>query len=500
MGSCAISLFYIFSCYLNPDEAVHFSAARSNSWSGAYEASLAVTHPPLFILILHGILFFGRTEFALRLPSLISVAAALWITFAWLRRSFGEIFALSGLLFMAFSPMTISAASEVRQYGVLLFFVCAALYATERMFSERSARWTLAQGFFLLGALLTHYIALVVIAAIGAYTVIRFVSMSAPRRVVFTFAGSHFVLSAVLAFLYFSQIRTLIAPTGATDYLRRYYYQPGQETAFGFVGRMVSRTFGHAIGMNRLSLLPLLLFAAGLAAIVLGRTKSSKVRAVLIASPFVVGFAAGVLSVFPFAGSRHQAYLLPFLAAGIAASLGWLDRRAAVSMLLAGLIVAAPLWVMRAVPDNNIQILRKNDMREAVRDIHRDIPAGSTLFVDYSTRAELEYYLAKNDPQLDALHGRPTVEWLGGYRVVVPENYLWSFKSGEVLPQMNKAAGVLHLSSSQPLWIFWTGWVEASLVSGLSPGLVSSAKEFGHTSLIRTTCYGGYGIERLVCD
>ncbi len=180
--------------------------------------------------------------------------------------------------------------------GSYSFFVCAALYATERMFGERSARWALAQGLFLLGALLTHYIALVVIGAIGAYTVIRFLSMGAPRRVVFTFAGCQLVLCAVLTFLYFSQIRTMIAPTGSTDYLQPYYYLKGQESAAGFVWRMVLRTFGHAIGMNRLALVPLLLFAAGLAAIAMGRSKSTKISAVLIISPFVVGFAAGFVA------------------------------------------------------------------------------------------------------------------------------------------------------------------------------------------------------------
>ncbi len=138
-------------------------------------------------------------------------------------------------------------------------------------------------------------------------------------------------------------------------------------------------------------------------------------------------------------------------------------------------------------------------MREAIGEIHRDVPAGSTLFVDYSTRPELEYYLAKNDPQVDALHRRPTTEWLGGYRVVVPEDFLWSFKPSEVLAQINESANALHLSSGEPVWIFSTGWLEPSPLRRLSPALVSSEKEFGHTSLIRTTCYGGNESGRLAC-
>ena len=91
------------SCYLNPDEALHFDVARPSRWLWAFQASRTVTHPPLFVLALHGILFFGRTELTLRLPSLIGGTAALWLAFAWLRRSLGELLALAGLGFMALS-------------------------------------------------------------------------------------------------------------------------------------------------------------------------------------------------------------------------------------------------------------------------------------------------------------------------------------------------------------------------------------------------------------
>src|ERR1700722_19379654 len=66
----AIRLAYAGSCYLNPDEAEHFGAARPASWLGAYRAALTLAHPLLFILVLHGFLVFGRTELILRFPSL----------------------------------------------------------------------------------------------------------------------------------------------------------------------------------------------------------------------------------------------------------------------------------------------------------------------------------------------------------------------------------------------------------------------------------------------
>jgi hypothetical protein len=42
----AIRLVYAGSCYLNPDEAEHFGAARASSWLATYKASLVLAHPP----------------------------------------------------------------------------------------------------------------------------------------------------------------------------------------------------------------------------------------------------------------------------------------------------------------------------------------------------------------------------------------------------------------------------------------------------------------------
>ena len=159
LAAFAVRLAYASACYLNPDEAQHFNAARPNSWVGAYKAACLLAHPPLLIMLLHAILFLGRTELILRVPSLVGGTVALWLTFAWIRRTLGASPALAGLLFMAISASAISASTEVRQYGLLLCFVCGALYATQRAVSESSTRYAIVQGLFLVGAVLTHYTA-----------------------------------------------------------------------------------------------------------------------------------------------------------------------------------------------------------------------------------------------------------------------------------------------------------------------------------------------------
>src|SRR5208282_4793947 len=141
--------------------------------------------------------------------------------------------------------------------------------------------------------------------------------------------------------LYFGHVRGVIpfGPGKSMDYLQPFYYD-GRETPLGFGWRSLSRTFTYAVGNRPFAFLFVLVFLAGLTALLAGRTKTPPLMAFLVISPFAVGFAAAVFQVFPFGGSRHQTYLLPFLAAGISAGLAWLPRGWPVPLLLLGVVIA----------------------------------------------------------------------------------------------------------------------------------------------------------------
>lgn len=484
----AIRLAYAGSCYLNPDEGEHFGAARSDSWFGAFKAALQLAHPPLFILVLHGTLFFGRSELIVRLPSLLFGTTALGLTFLWIRRTLGDIAALAGLGFLALSPAAVSASTEVRQYGLLLCFVCGALYATERTFSERSGKWAIIQGLFLLGALLTHYTAVIVLISLGIYALLRLPSGGMPRGIVVTLITSQFVLAALLGCLYFVQIRRSMVfhSGGGLDYLQHYFYTAARETWLGFVWRAFFGTFHYVVDAHALALPFMLVFAAGVAALLAGRTKAPSLLGVLVISPFVVGFAIAVFRVFPFAGSRHQTYLLPFLAAGISAALGWLPRGWAVPLLLLGVIIA-PLWVIHSRPENDPLVMPITNMTAAIDYIGRTIPRGSPLFTDEMSRDVLGYYLARNNTSLGGLSSAAGVEEsLGGYRVVVPgTTSVTDFRGPEVVEQVTDSARALGVPPSDPLWVVSVAWKGPSLSSRLPAGRDHEGREFGEISVIR---------------
>jgi hypothetical protein len=486
----ALQFAYANWCYLNPDEAAYFRFARPNSWHGAYEGSLLVSHPPIFLLILHGMLLLGRNELILRLPSLIGGTVALWFAFAWLRRSLGEITAIAGLLVMALSPAAVSASSEVRPYGLLLCFVCCSLYATERMFSDCSFAWTVGQGCFLLAAMLTHYTAIVAVASICAYTLLRSYLRGVPRRILSAIIIIQVVIVAVLVWQYFGVVRGAIpfGPGLAAGYLRPYFYNADRETPIGFVWRMLTGTFLRVAGRGRSAFITIPVFLAGLTAILAGRTKAQRLFTVLIISPFIVGLAGGVLEIFPFAGSRHQSYLVPFVAAGLSASLAWVHGRLAVRLLLAATVIAVPFKIIRIVPDNDRRIFAKRDMTSAIEYLRRTITPGTPLLVDIETRETLEYYLAKNDKDLEISAKRGVEEWLGGYRVVTPRELVWAFRATELPSQAANSAQELGLHPGDPFWVVSASWLDEPLASRLSTQRKCAAKEFGRISVIETGC------------
>jgi len=481
----AVRVAYSASCYLNPDEAQHFDAARPATWIGVFRESHRLAHPPLFIFVLHAMLVLGRSELILRLPSIAGGTAALWLTFAWIRRTVGRIPALAGLLFMAISPAAISASTEVRQYGLLLFFVCGSVYATERALSQRSTNWAIIQGIFLLGALLSHYTAPVVILSVDVYVMLRYIAGGVPRRVLFTFVCGQLVLAAVLGWLFLSYIHHAVVFSPASLlYLKKFYYVPSEERLLHFTRRSFVETFSYMVSEKR-AILSMFVFVAGVAALLTGRTKAPRLMAVLIFTPFIAGFGTAIFRVLPFAGSRHQTYLLPFLAAGFAAAVAWIPRKLVVPLLLAG-VVYAPLWIARTPPDNSQRTVPMMDMTAAINYIHQVVPRNAPLFMDLKTRFILKYYLGGHDPNLDSWP-RGNDEKFGDYPVIAPRTFGWVFSPKDALTRVNEAAKDLGVPRGQPLWVVSVAWLDwEALASGLSAGDYRSAKEFGAISVIET--------------
>ncbi len=157
---------------------------------------------------------------------------------------------------------------------------------------------------------------------------------------------------------------------------------------------------------------------------------------------FLAGLGASIVQVFPFAGSRHQTYLLPMIAMGVSAVVSWIRARVALAIILLSGIMA-PLWVARAMPENNPRTMPLDDMTSAIRCVKRMVPLGSAMFVDYQTRYVLRYYLTRNDPTVG--HAL----WAGSRRTAcrLPGNRTKRVREGL---QSKRSDRIMHTSSSRP--------------------------------------------------
>jgi Dolichyl-phosphate-mannose-protein mannosyltransferase len=472
----ALRAFYAVSCYLNPDEGQHFHAARPDSWAGTVKAALLLAHPPLFILVVHAFLFLGRSELIVRLPSLLGGTAALWLAFAWMRRMLGEIPALTGLLFLAVSRASIAASFEIRQYGLLLFFLCGALYATERALTERSTGWTVVQGLCLLGATLTHFSAPVAIVSIDLYFLLRWLNARTSGRILLTFAVSQLIVGVIFVLLYVQQSPQFRAFD--LNYLERYYPGPA-ETPLRFAKRALVDTFGYLVN-QREAYIAMLAFLAGIVALLSGRTKAPRLLALLIASPFAVGLILACMHKLPFAGSRHQTYLLPFVAAGFAAAIALLPRRPALVLLLLAAAIA-PVWVVHIPLDNDARNMRIGNMTAALNYIDQNVPRSAPIFVDEKTRWILGYHLGRYDATLDSPLLLKDHAEIGGRRVISPG--IWVFNQ-DAIAQSNKAARAAGLPPGDPIWIVSIAWLEPPLTERIHNGTILGERSFGSISVI----------------
>lgn len=149
------------------DEAYSYLLAKR----GVFEIiSLTVRDfsPPLYYLVLHfWINIFGKSEIALRSLSLVFYWAATYVGFLFLNNIFKMNLKKSFfyLLFVAFNPLLLYFAFEVRMYSMFAFFATLSFYA---LYKKNGPLYLLAT---ILG-LYTHYF--MVFAVVAQYFAFRY--------------------------------------------------------------------------------------------------------------------------------------------------------------------------------------------------------------------------------------------------------------------------------------------------------------------------------------
>jgi Dolichyl-phosphate-mannose-protein mannosyltransferase len=455
--------------FLNLDEAMHFLAANKYSLAEAYRASLGLAHPPLLILLLNIWRRLGSSELFLRLPLVVAGTIVCWIFFKWLTRILGPAVGWCGFVLVGFLPPFVELSAEVRQYPLLLCFMMAASYILDLALTQSSAGKMAAFFAFLYLAMLTHFSAILFAAAAGAYSLWRLIITRQRRHLVMAWLAGQAAALWLFIFLYRTQISRLkgsIAAQHMQVLLSNSYFHRGHDHLIWF---LIARTFGvfqYTFGQLVVGDIAGVLFLVGIVLLVRGKQgqeqpgPSPRQFGFFLVLPFLINWAAATMNLYPYGGTRHSAFLMPFAVAGVSPAVAKLAREK-FALTSGGAILIVAICQLLGVP-HRPYMLREDqhrvNMTQAINAIRQRVSAEDTIFVDFQTSFLLRFYLCPDAIPLGLPDAPLRTYPCDGYRVVSTDSDTTILTADTFLRPWNDLKRTGNLKPGQTVWIFQAGW------------------------------------------
>ena len=473
LAGFVVRVWRAYGTFLNPDEAMHFQAANQTSWDLAYRASLTLAHPPLLVLFLHAWRWLGTSEVVLRLPSVVAGTVFCWLAYKWASVLFPPAVAWITFTLTIFLPSTIDLSSEVRQYALMLAFAMASAYLLERALKTDSVAVMLGSGLTLWLALGFHYSAFLFAAAIGAYALVRMLERPPSVGVVVVWGVAQALGIGLGYFFYVTQLSKLNAGDAGSGrvyewlsaYLPNSYFVPGKINPLLFIFARTGGVFQYAFGQAVVGDAAYLLFMAGIILVLRKRSDaqiSTRQLSLLLILPFVVNCGAALAAAYPYGGTRHSAFLLPFALAGVALTLAHVLRYRVAAGISVALMVAlfCNLFASHRQPYMSRQDHSVAHMRDALAFIRGQIPPEDTIFTDHQGSLMLRHYLCEQRPITINLQvpGFRSYE-CGGHRVVTPETAVgFTFTPRSFSDRWQAFVLNYKLPPGTSVWVAQIGW------------------------------------------
>ena len=331
--------------FFTPDEALHVEIASAPTALEVYRLSLNNAHPPLFALLLHFWKSVAAGDAALRLLPVIFGTLMLPPLFAWARRLFGVHAALIALAFAAFLPSVVLVTAELRGYALMLCMIAAALAALERALDDRSPGWMLGFGALSVLAVSSHYAAIRFAAAAFVYSAARLASSKPPRSLVVAWLGAQGALAALGLVFYRTHLSRLsggaLEAEARSTWLAETYLDAAGLSPLAFLGRQTISLFHYLFESTPTGVAALALFLFALFLLSRGRRPA----ALLLGVPVALAAIGGLLSVYPYGGTRHSIDLVIFTAAGAAFALARLTRERDWAVYAAAALLAPAAFI-----------------------------------------------------------------------------------------------------------------------------------------------------------
>lgn len=496
------------SGWLNPDEIIHFMAGDQPTLAAVCREGLTCQHPPVHYLLNFFWRHVGRSDFVLRIPSLLMGTALLWVVFRSLSRTLGRTAGLIGLGLFTFAPEIVLVSTEVRGYAILLLLVFGALACLVRAFEEESTLMMAAFTGLLLLALLTDFSAIMFALAVGAYALMVIVRRRPGPRVRNVWLAGQVLVLALCIVLYVTQISRLqnfgAQQFAREDWLRASYFHPGKDSILLFPFRNTLALFQFMFSSRLLGVPALLLFVAGLVLLWRQREPTRPGRpeyALLVLLPFVVADVIALTGATPYGGTRHS--LLPgaFGFVGVSYALARIldrrrtaepARRACLGPVLLGVLVLGPAWSLtaRTAPDWYIapQDQRRELMTRAMDYVRQVTPANRIVFGDEQSQVLLTWYLCPGQVRRAKLSPKGFLEFdCPEYRLVSPAVWTFTVDSSEYVVRREFADEFFRLREAYNLkpgdsvCVVSAGWGEnlATKLSRRHPVSYPGLRRFG---------------------
>ncbi len=474
-GGFLLRVWAASGTFLNPDEALHLLLAHADSFALAYRASLSTAHPPLLILVLYFWRTLGNSEFVLRIPSVIAGTVFCWMVFKWMTYIFGRTAGWIGLVFTAFLPSLIALSFEVRQYALLLCFLATATYLLERALTENSPSKMLLSFLCLYLALLTHYSAILFAAALTGYFLLRLTALRCSAGVIIAWAVGQAGALGILSALYFTHLSKLgdsvsqpaIHGFASDSYLRNSYFHSGHDNPLLFV---LGRSFGvfqFVFGQLAVGDIAGLIFIAGVVLLLRGRASPQQAGSVprllgiFLLLPFALTCGAAVMDKYPYGGTRHSAFLVPFAVAGVSFTVARLAGQR-IGRGVGAAILTVIVCHLFGVPHR--PYMRREDqssihMNRALDSVRRQVPTGDVIFLDFQSNLLFKYYLCPD--VIIPANGPAPAFWAypcAGYRAISTSPETSIFTAATFLRRWDEMVHTYGLKRGDTIWVFQAGW------------------------------------------
>jgi 4-amino-4-deoxy-L-arabinose transferase-like glycosyltransferase len=487
--------------FLNPDEALHYFLAHKPSLKLAYEASLSTAHPPLMILFLHYWSLLGRSEFFLRLPFVIAGTLFCGVMFLWIRRVTSGTAACFALAMFLFAPSLISLSAEIRQYSFLLLFCACCLYGLERALQndgQNSVWWILLSAASLYLALLTHYSAMIFAAAVGLYGLLFLFHKKWPRRLTSAWILIQAGALAICAFLFRSQISKLreggMPSEIAATWLRSSVFQRGRDHFATFAWSATLRLFRYFFSHGTIGVIGFALFVLAIVGLIWHDENSQPESrtsdlAMLLLAPFLITLALAGAGIYPFGGTRHDAFLIVFAIPAIAIGLDRLPRQGSKTTLVKGLLLASALLICNFFPSPSGPYIRPHNQRrelmlQAISAV-RSLPPDSILLTDAQGSTVLNYYLCEDGMDLPFMPEKHLLGLRCGNYYVVTSMAAQTGFDRDRFPGLLSSAWQENPKATT-IYLFQSGWIDDKEEDWLTKlrGLGGNPHNFGPNILL----------------